>query len=89
MHHHIFTTQDTFIYNFGNYTSANFGIDEAIELEAISKVFPEYLISSSQNIINQLIQDRFYVTQFQGTFTGSVVGTDTYVSGSICDPTNA
>ncbi len=87
MHHHIFSSQDTFIYNFEDFVGLNFGLDESLAVQSIPTLTAAYQLSASGQSVSG--SQEFYYRNFTGIFTGSTVsGTASYISGQIQDAVN-
>lgn len=85
MHKFIYSSEDSFIWNYSNYLDKNFGLDEILEIESSRKSVRSFISSSLTYVDKTLIN--INVINFNGTVTGSIVGTGS-ISASLsgcCD----
>lgn len=82
MHHFIYPSQDTYISNRTGLTNLNFGVDELLQVGTINTIVG--VISDTREYV--YVDQIFYqnsVTDFTGTFTGSVMPGTASFTGSL------
>lgn len=82
MHHYIYPAKDTYITNRSGYSDKNFGIDEILQIGTSNVTVSELSQTREYEYTNQIFTST-RVQNFTGTFTGSLLGSASFASGSI------
>jgi hypothetical protein len=75
MHHFIYPSQDTYITNRPHFGTLNFGVDEILQI-GTENHYVSYISPTKDYVYNKEIFNKIGVQFFNGTFTGSIIGTN-------------
>lgn len=82
MHHHLFSTEDTYVTNLSGYEDKNFGINEILRIGTDNKEVRSLESTKGYDYVNATWTN-YCVTDFTGTLTGSFTGSATTANGVI------